>query len=502
MNPYHSHLDRLVEEILEIDPALQAKETEVRRVVEHMLALQKDIEPNPFFIAKLRQTLREQEKRQHNSLDSLFSFFMNNKQVLGVSLGAFVIALGVGSYYLAGTPNSLGTPRQQPLAMQALGAEAFGSLVSPAVTGLPPESARTMMVQKTGAGGGSGGDVALDAKMIAPNLVEYTYVYEGDESFIPENMEELTVFLRNKNTRADGQGIFALANRFFPTINLTPLANARVQNVSLVQDVKEGYGVYIDFDEARVSVNPNYIKWYGADVCGGTPCNEQMLTVHDIPADDQLIRLANAFLNEYDVYMAQYGAPMIDTSWKTNVNTDGTYSYIPDTISVIYPLILGGHQIVEGYGTQPFGLRVNVDLRRDKVQGMWNLLGGSYAESKYPLETDVARIKKFALSGGYLRGPIFYDNINTEISKKTVKLGTPTVVYQQQTVYSEKDQTSRELYVPSLSFPVMNMSDLEPYMSSAVIVPLPKELLDEREQSSLNIPMPADGPVMLMREAQ
>lgn len=495
-----SNIDQFVQEIIAIDPTFAEKKDEVRRVVEELLTHEPTTEPNPFFVAKLRQALLE---KQPTSSHSFFSFFMNNKQFLAVSLATLVVAVGVGSYYIRSGSSQV-PMNNHSMTYVAMSPQAFGSLVGGTSDVSMRESAPTAFspaapMMARGQGGGGGG-VAMDAKMIAPNPVEYTYIYEGTDGFLPANLDELSVFLRQKNIRADGQSIFSLADRFFPNINVRPLAGARVQNVNLVQDTKEGYSMYVDFDDARISISPNYMQWYGATACGGAPCATNPLTVNDVPSDDELIRIANQFLQEYDVDMAQYGSPVVDHSWKTYTNDADGMQYVPDTLSVIYPLVLGGNQIMEGYGTLPFGLRVNVDLRRNKVQGMWNVLGGSFAESTYPLETDEARIKKFAENGGYI-GPRYYAEGMT-VTKKTVRLGTPTVVYQQQFIYDDASQTSKELYVPALSFPVTNMSDLEPYMQSTVVVPLPKELLDSREQTDMPIPMPVDGPVTILREAQ
>ncbi len=500
-------VDQLVEEILHIEPSLRSSREQVRAAVEVLLQLEPDLEPDAAFVSRLRTKLLLAEEKPRSY--SFFSSFMNTQKtsmVLVPVLATLVVVVGIGAYY-AKAPGSSSVEKNTRVAFVSVSPGAFGSLVGASgnsgalesasardtsdVAVDPTVSPRPAMTGLVGAGGGSP-SMAAD-KMIAPAIM-YTYVYEGDDIAVPS--ADLPVFRRNKALNASGNSMFGTVSKLFPNINLRPLADARIQNINFVQDKKDGYTASVDFDDARVSIGPNYTKWYGADVCGPTPCNQNPLTESDVPADAELIRLANAFMEEYDINRELYGAPIVDTSWKDFPVGEGV-RYIPDTVSVIYPLVLGEKQIMESYGTSPYGIRVNVDIRKNKVQGAWNISGGTYESSKYILETDAIRLKKFAENGGYIgSGPIFYDGM--DITKKTLRLGTPTIVYEQQYIYSDTNQTSQELYVPALSFPLLNSNEAEGYVQQFVRVPLPKEILDARE----NPTPPNGGPIMLLREAQ
>lgn len=318
-------------------------------------------------------------------------------------------------------------------------------------------------------GGGMGGDYA---KMILP-MQSFEYVYTGEPLDLID--EQALVYRRLK-----GDG--SLSNKFNGLIggqkvgplDLQVFSGLQTNSLAFNENRPFGYSVNIDLREESIYIGQNWPYWQTErDKCGdNVACWESYrLKINDIPADDSVIAMADKFLSDKKIGRSNYGEPKIDNFWRLNYESsnDKDNYYIPEEISVIYPLMIDGQPVYDQGGGFD-GLRVNVNLLHKRVSGVSNLTTARYQSSKYALETDAQKVLEAASKGGSR----FYYGEGAE--KITLELGTPTKSLIRYWRYA--DGLSEELLVPALIFPVKNIPD-NYYGSRFITIPLVKEMLDE-----------------------
>lgn len=318
-------------------------------------------------------------------------------------------------------------------------------------------------------GGGMGGDYA---KMILP-MQSFEYAYTGEPLDLTD--EQALVYRRLK-----GDG--SLSNKFDGLIggqkvgplDLQVFSGLQTNSLAFNENRPFGYSVNIDLREESIYIGQNWPYWQTErDKCGdNVSCWESYrLKINDIPADDSVIAMADKFLSDKKIGRSNYGEPQIDNFWRLNYESsnDKDNYYIPEEISVIYPLMIDGQPVYDQGGSFD-GLRVNVNLLHKRVSGVSNLTTARYQSSEYALETDAQKVLEAASKGGSR----FYYGEGAE--KITLELGTPTKSLIRYWRYA--DGLSEELLVPALIFPVKNIPD-NYYGSRFITIPLVKEMLDE-----------------------
>jgi len=158
--------------------------------------------------------------------------------------------------------------------------------------------------------------------------------------------------------------------------------------------------------EGMISINENYEQWQNhRPVCRDRKCYEaQRLKEADVPVDEVLIKIADDFLNEKNINTSDYGEPEVRKEWLLNTQMNREI-YIPDRISIIYPLVIEGKKIFEESGYLS-GMNVSIDVRLNKVTNM-HYMTQDYESSNYETETNTDRILEFAAQGGrYGQGDI------------------------------------------------------------------------------------------------
>lgn len=329
---------------------------------------------------------------------------------------------------------------------------------------------QTLSVPAIGLGGGGiGGDYA---KMILP-MQSFEYVYTGDALDLSE--DKALVYRRLK-----GDG--SLSNKFDGLIggqkvgplDLQVFSGLQTNSLAFNENRSFGYSVNIDLREESIYIGQNWPYWQSErDKCGdNVSCWESYrVKIGDVPSNDVLISMADKFLQDKKINRSNYGDPQIDNFWRLNYesSSDKDNYYIPEEISVIYPLMIDG-QMVYDQGGSFDGLRVNVNLLHKLVSGVSNLNTARYESSEYSLETDVQKVLEAASKGGSR----FYYGDGTE--KITLELGTPTKSLIRYWRYTSG--LSEELLIPALIFPVKNVPD-NYYGSRFITIPLVREMLDE-----------------------
>jgi hypothetical protein len=271
-------------------------------------------------------------------------------------------------------------------------------------------------------------------------------------------------------------------------IDLSNAKDAFVQSFTIAEKRDQGYVFNVDAQEGMVNIFQNG-KWNSSlSRCVDQNCYEQnRLSESDLLSDEESIRIADAFLAEYGISKADYGAPVINNQWRLQyaaMDSVARSSYwFPEGVSVVYPILADGKIAYDESG-YPYGLNVNVDVRMKRAQSVWNLFARTYQVSSYAAETDTKRLLDIAQNT---------DNYGGEWPENAkrieVELGTPKIAYVRS--WQQMGTTGAELLVPALIFPIKNVP--AELWRQNVIVPLVKDLLDAMP-SVIGIPMPLEAP--------
>lgn len=515
-------LQNILKELYELDPSLRSHGDKLNVLIQKLLESEPEAEADSRFVAKLRHELMEYKPKKL----FLFNFSMN-KVPLAIATGVSVVAIIFTASVYMNVSSLKSTKIKQYAAGQLSGEQklvvldknAFGSLSFSGISGtnesaLAAPSAAPMaqsnltttdaVASKTVAFGRGGGGVAASSAMIAEGQVAgkmiapyynylYNYNYVGDD-FVIENAE-MPVYRLAVNSDTAKSVAGSILNTSLGFVDLSGLANMSVGSISLSQG-KEGYNVYMNFDQGRVSIdriqNYNYPPLYKTMIaCDGPGCERPNYEEpkYEQVADNVLIDATENFINKFRIDKSAYGKPFVDNSWK-KYNYDA--SYVPRYQSVVYPLAFDGKEAVESNGYAA-GMRFNVDLADVAVQGVWEIINPVFEQSNYTLETDFARILKIAQKGG-INGMFYIYGAQAE--GESLDLGTPEYVYMHQYDYADGYTFARELYFPALKFPIINVPEGKQIYQDYVIIPLVKEVLDtyDKQDSVGILPEPVPMP--------
>jgi hypothetical protein len=243
-----------------------------------------------------------------------------------------------------------------------------------------------------------------------------------------------------------------------------------------------------------VSVFSNWQKWpHPEQNCGSdNACYERLrLKESDVPADERVIAIADAFATEYGIDLSAFESGEVQDNWRRHydlMRSRGEVGelYIPDEITVLYPLLIEGKNVYENGGDKS-GLNINVNIRHQKASGVNSLFARNYESSAYGAISDAEKVKAMAEEGG-IRYQYFYDETAKTVS---VELDTPQIAWLKHYKYDNDKGTSDELFIPAMVFPVKNFSELDAnFYQKNIIVPLAKEIFEQYERDN-------DGPRIL-----
>ncbi len=333
-------------------------------------------------------------------------------------------------------------------------------------------------------------EVGTDTKMIAPDSMIYRpqvfkYTIDGEIPALTET--QVQVLRRNKViTTADAQAILNAFN--LGSIDLSSFRGLKTDSISLYQDQKNGYSMYISFREGSVSLNQNWEMWdHPESKCTTEACYQQYrIKESDIPADDVLIGIANDFIDAHDIDLSQYGEPEVDNNWRGTYETmsvsDRAMFWFPENARVVYPLLVDGKPVYEQGGVKA-GISVGVHVRQKKVTDVYGIMSLNFTRSTYEAATTSGAVMDFLNKSGNNYGGGMPPNTVPETVNIT--LGAPTLGYTK--VYNYESGVSDELIVPALIFPVKDVPEGTYYYQTSITVPLAKELM---EKLLFQYPMP------------
>lgn len=315
-----------------------------------------------------------------------------------------------------------------------------------------------------------------DAKVaIMPPITTYSYVYKGGEIDLKDT--ELPVFKRVKGLGDNFDAKSLLKQLDFGSIDMDKFENTKIQSLNILQDMEYGYNFYINLEDGIINMSENWAKWPNPEKsCQDTQCYQNTrLKISDVPSDEELINIANRFLQDHNISLASYGQPAVADTWRQEYEnmSDKSQAYIPAIYNIIYPLQVEGEDVYDPSGYKA-GLAVGVDIRFKKVSGMADLASLKFESSDYPVITQSQEIIKYAERGG-AANPNFYMQGSREVK---LELGDPFKVYVK--IMKNDGASSQELLVPALIFPIKNRPAGAAYAHKGIVVPLVKGILNDQ----------------------
>ncbi len=489
----------VLKDLYALDPTLRKDEPKLRSTVAALVAAKPDAQLDDRFAADLRRTLLS-HSTPHPSMQTRPVWFLLPVAVLGVLVFA-VIANKPGT--LPTVPSSEETSSGKlsgAFTVTSVGDNGFGDLTAAGAADGAAESTSF----RSQSGGGSNpiaspvpapatdpamGDSAK--MMVPPDYVPtyYKYVYEGAPLELTEG--KLPVLKRVKGSAT--LGITESMRSFLAgLIDLARFPGAGITSFNASQDREFGYQIYADIAEGMVSINQNWARWpHPESACQDEACWAQYrLQPSDVPADDEVIAIATQGLNDLGISLEGYGAPEVRNEWRASILREGdarvaSEIYVPDSISVTWPLLLQGQPVYEegGYAS---GLAASVNIRNKRLDGVWGLTTQDYQSSNYEAESDPAKILA-ALEKGGIYG-YMPETLEPNAKVIEIKLGQPIRVMMKTYTYS--NGKNEELFAPALAFPTTPPAGDEAFRPY-IVIPLVKDLYPDQPIR----PMPIDAAV-------
>ncbi len=228
----------------------------------------------------------------------------------------------------------------------------------------------------------------------------------------------------------------------------TGFGDASMTEATLSERQPFGYTIQLDLQGGSISISENSDEWPQAE-SGPSPM-----------ATSTAINIANRFLGDHGIAMGRYGAPEVrsDTSIAAPVAEMPMIPYHPDTIAVLYPLIVNGMEVYSEGGTQ-IGVTVTVSAHYGRVTSVYGLNAETYEASAYGAITSTSTILSLAEHASVR--PIIYNGLRsaavdtaTDASSSIAGiLGTPVLAYAQ-IFKTAPDGTAEQFLVPAYAFPV------------------------------------------------
>lgn len=506
----NTEIRKILLDLYKIDPTLKAKESEILKVVNELLKAKPDTKFDETFREQLRARIMQKIAAMPPK-EGVFGWFTVPRFAYAMGGLAVLALIALPALYFG----NKGIQNNSKSNITKLAAGAFGKLaaqqdgtvgaagreVSPQVNSQATDlgssksyslsaPAPSSISAPLGMGGGGSGsasagslsvgvaapDVAVSPKMMPIRATNYKFVYKGgDLPSLPDNIDVL-----KRVTGNNPSALSLLGGTGMNFIDWSKFSNTKLQNLTFTEDRKNGYTTYINFDDGSVSISRNWDRWIskssGTVTCMAIGCVQppvQPIKISDVPADATLIEMANNFLKTYGISSANYGQPFIQSDWRIAYDAapDKSNYYLPDQLSVIYPMLVNGQEIYDESGNKS-GLNVTVDIREMAVTSVWNLTTQNYQASSYDTEKDSSRIIKLAENGGF-RQIYYYGNGGDQ---QEISLGTPTLGLVQMSFY--RDNQNQQLLIPSYIFPITNKPAGVYYYQDNIIVPVVKDVLD------------------------
>jgi len=475
----NNKMNQILQDLYEIDPDLKKQEKKLREIVKKLLASKPEVKIDQNFVKDLRKKLLQGE-------DKKVAFKLNyiNKFIYA-GIGMAVMALILIPYY-NNKDNDFSfnkLAKNDGISIEAVNEKAFGSLgdIVSSKSGPEDDGDSNGSVGILGMGTAESdtrGDSATSMIMPMPARVSYEFEYVGDSIEIEKDSS--SVIQRSVNGDILATQLLSFDKLDIGDIDYGKFDNLKFNNISLYEDSDNGYMLTINSNEEKISIYKNWQTWPRED-----GLNEK-LEISDIPSDEVVINISNKFVEEYGIDLSPYGDPIVDKEWISNYERSENKEtfYIPQTINIIYPLVLEDKEIYTQYSNK-YGLKVQVDIKNNHVTSVNEIVNHNYESSNYEVVQDENRIIDIAERGGYRN--YSYNIEDDSIEKVRVELGTPSLELVRLWKHNPADNKAQELYVEAYIFPVLNSED-NSFYRDYVIVPIIEELIAEDEKQNNNLP--------------
>lgn len=482
----------ILAELYEIDPSLREHEAELLPLVQKLLANDPAQKPSPAFVKKLRAELKARaasaengavEYRASYAAPSAFASFFNRfAYATAGAVAAVVIAVPVTMQFMQGDQFFAPKSPDNEMGMKAESDGFTTDQANPMPTGNNPAPGAYSRTQ-SGGGGMGGMDGGMSTSMLIAPWNPVKYRLEGDLPALPTgDVEVLERTMRAMNIPFSGiQNAFRDA-----AIDLSSFDGTSVDNISITQRRQFGYTINLSTVDGSVSINQAWAFWpHPENNCRDEECYRNLQPkLSDIPADAEVIGIANALMTEHDIALDGYGSPVVDDTWRIQYDSmaDKRYAYVPESIRVIYPLLIDGEPVFES-GGEPTGISVQVSIKHKRVSDAWGLTTYQFDSENHDAVSDRATIENFLGQAG-----------SQMPDAPTVTLSNPTLGMVRMYLYENNE--SRELFVPALIFKMPAMPEGIGYYQQSVAVPLAKDLLEKATPPPMPIdPMPMPRPM-------
>ncbi len=309
--------------------------------------------------------------------------------------------------------------------------------------------------------GGGGGEIMMESRMIPPypgrDLYppEITYTYSGStEVSIPGSMS----IYKTKKTEIASTRLESLLG------NLGMVAGKFIENGKLTMQhmsffnsgEKRSYNV--DFNSGIINFHTN--REYDRE--------KKRPTKKDVPADSELINIANTFLKEHGIDPSTLNTPEIDKRWETYYNED--QDFVPSEITVIYPRMIDSVFVVDYSGGKVGQVRISIDIiDKQAMSGSVNL-SLNMDKTEYEAQKFSAIKETLEKTGGtnafnYGPMPLRIDTPDEDLKPYTIDANYKEATLAYIEKYQWKDNETKIYYIPVVMFKgdISNSEQEKPY---------------------------------------
>ncbi len=303
-------------------------------------------------------------------------------------------------------------------------------------------------------GAGNFGSNISNSKItpIDSQILKYNYKYEGENFFLFPS--EVQVY-KKVNPDLSKELVGVLKDKDISLFSVNNFNNIGINNMTIFEDKDYGYYFYLGLIDGSFSIYKNWDKWPISNstvVCDseGLCYSDNGLIVENIPSDEEILNISDNFLVNYGVSLKNYGLGEVQKAWFNNYLLSSARTYIPETMTVVYPLIINGLTVYEQSGNK-YGLTVEIDIKEKKVSGVYNLMYQYFESSSYITENNIENIITKAEQGGLY--PDYYGDRDDD-NNLDINIGQATLGLIRTWQYDNNTRKNSELYVPAYIFPI------------------------------------------------
>lgn len=467
----NSKIKNILDEIYLIDPSLRKKEEQLIGIINKVIEAEPKIEINQSFIDNLKQKIFvkiEEENRNKNKKIDFNLYFKRFAYSFSAVAMVILLTIFISLNYSNKT--------DKDYRITSLGEKAFGDLNINFSQSLNNDNLEGVL------GLGASEDMSVTSldSISRPQMIEinqYKYVYQGDflDNFDLSTVSSL-VYRRvvNKNISRQAANNLSSISSNLP-INLNSFNNKELVHFNFNEEKDYGYSVAVNLGDNTLSIFNNWSTWpQPYQDCYNTDCLEALrLKEADMLSENELIDLANNFIQKYGIDLSFYSKPEINYQSEVSIlraEYSSNYHY-PEYMSVTYPLMINNQEVFNNQGNKE-GVEISINLREKKVSGLSNLNFSNYQSATYDLIDNLDKVNKLINRGG-----LNPDYLYQQTKLIEVELDDPSIALVKTWLSSPDFKEHYELFIPCLIFPIKEKPN-QFFYRQAVIIPLTKEIFE------------------------